>query len=178
MKLARSLAVFGLTVCFSLGLLAAPAALVAVRTAKARVAVFKEYFEKIGLEFVLKRVKICEESKNISVYDLTAGPNPDYKATWSDLCQANVEGVAGAISWSSDILITNQDLFMDGMGKTYRSLFVNFGFGVAGTPYSIVGSNSGFEIDQALQKKLTLKITGQAPVTHKEKLSIIIEVQD
>ena len=156
----------------------APRTKSAVRTAKARIAVFKESIQKEGSEFIIKRDKICDEVKTINVQDLTGIPTPDYRGTWQELCRASVDRMLGKISYSSDIIVSNLDLFLDGRTTVYRNLFFNFGWGTAGSTFEILGSNSTYEQDLAQPKKLTLKVNGHGPSTMKEKLSVFIEVED
>lgn len=172
MKIFRLLLI--LNICgFTLGAFAAP-----LKSAKARIALFKESMEKQGADFVLRRDKVCYVENTLNVFDLTSSTKVDYTATWKDLCEVTVDGVKGMASYSSDIMISNLDLFSEGKTTVYRNLFLNFGWGSAGSPFMVLGSNVAYEQDLTAGKKMTLKVSGQGPHTLKEKLSLVIEVED
>lgn len=148
-----------------------------VRMSPGRIAVFKESFEKIGVDYVAKKEKVCDVSRSVPVYDLTADPVLRGREPRFELCQVTVDGVTGSLSVEAHIIIANQDLFMDGMSEVYKSAYLTFGFGPMTGPYTISGTNSSFN-KNIFVSDLTLKIVGEGPASIQDKISVVMEVVD
>lgn len=148
-----------------------------IRLSPGKIAVFKEYFEKIGVDYVAKKEKVCEVSRTVPVYDLTTDPVLRGREPRFELCQVTVDGVAGTISVEAHILIANQDLFMSGMSEVYKSAYLTFGFGPMMGPYTISGTNSSFN-KNIFVSDLTLKVVGEGPAHLQDKISVVMEVVD
>lgn len=148
-----------------------------VRVSPGKIVVFKEYFEKIGVDYVHKKEKVCELARSIPVYDLTVDPVLSGREPRFELCQLTVDGVTGSLSIEAHVIIANQDLFMSGMSEVYKSAYLTFGFGPVNGPYAITGTNSSYN-KNIFVSDLTLKVVGEGSANTSDKLSVVMEVMD